>query len=168
MNVGLAQLVILRLLAPYQPLQGRVLSCKYQVLVLVGAGLPPGCCRPLSTGQGALADLAALLGAWQAEAAYKSPAALLGSEAAAAGRGGGYGQTAAGQSTEKDGTAQFAEEQSAGAGVMLVADALHLPDAGFRVSRLLQAALVLGADAVAVTERMHALAGVRHGSVSLL
>ena len=142
--------------------------CEYQVLVVVGAGLPPGCCRPLCTGQGALADLAALLGAWQAEAAYESPAALLGSQPAAAERCGGYGETTAGQSAESGGPAQFAEEQSAGAGVVLVADALHLPDAGFRVSRLLQAALVLGADAVAVTERLPALAGVRHGSVSLL
>lgn len=129
-----------------------------------GAGLSTECVRPLSTGSGYLADLAAVLCAWQVEAAAP-PLAARGeceenTKAAAQATGGALGAVQHGPMPAE---AQAAEQRRAEAyrGVVLAIDALHLPDpldAALRMARLLQAALVLRADAVAYTEELPELA----------
>ena len=126
------------------------------------AGLGTVCVRQLSTGSGFLADLAAVMCAWQADMAA-SPHAGRGNEREATKEGPAHaigGGCDVVQHGSVPAEAQAAEQRRAGTftGVVLAIDALHLPDSAFRVARLLQAALVLRADTVAYTDRLPELA----------
>lgn len=136
------------------------------------AGLDPDCVLPLGTGRGALADLAALLAAWWPQGGGAAPcSSAAGHLEGPRGRRDAPAPEHSGAEACGGGAAQSAPaHRGADEGVIFVVDALHLPEPGFRVARLLQAARVLRGDAAAVTARLPELAaepGARAAAVRL-